>query len=87
MERYNYVDIDAENVGGGILTMWNPVKVQLISNESTRYSLYIVMKYLGSNDPILCTNVYVPQMMYDNLNFIQSFENLQKYTQSQNGYW
>ena len=29
--KYHYLDIDSQNLAGGILTLWNPKKVNLIS--------------------------------------------------------
>jgi hypothetical protein len=62
---YNVLDIDSQNVVGGILTLWNPQKVDLLSEEATRHYLSVIMQVIGNLDKVMCTNVYGPQLLED----------------------
>jgi hypothetical protein len=55
--RYNFFTIDSQNIVGGILTMWNPQMVNLLSVEATRHSLSIKLQVIGNIEEVICTNV------------------------------
>jgi hypothetical protein len=62
---YNVLDIDSQNVVGGILTLWNPQKVELLSAEATKHYLSVIMQVIGNPEKVMCTNVYGPQLLED----------------------
>lgn len=75
--KYDFLDLEARNTGG-ILALWNPETVHVITSEATQYCLSFVLHFIGSPYPILCTNVYGPQWINEKINFIQSLEALLK---------
>jgi exonuclease III len=62
---YNVLNIDSQNVVGGILTLWNPQKVEFLSAEATKHYLSVIMQVIGSPERVMCTNVYGPQLLED----------------------
>ena len=68
--KYNFVDIEAIILIGGIITLWNPKMVHVVSFEATQYSMYLVLHYFSSPNPIICTNVYGPQLIDEKLHLM-----------------
>jgi len=60
---YNVLNIDSQNTAGGILTLWNPQKVEFLSVEVTKHYLSVIMQVIGSPDRVMFTNVYDPQLL------------------------
>jgi exonuclease III len=82
---YNFLDIDSQNSVGGILTLWNPQKVDLISAEATRHYLSVILQVIGTPDKVMCTNVYGPQLLEDKKKMITGLENLRD--RNMNPHW
>ena len=45
---YNVLNIDSQNVVGGILTLWKPKNVEFLSVEDTKHYLSVIMQVIGS---------------------------------------
>ena len=74
--RFEFLEVKSENTAGGILTLWNPQKIELIDAEASRDYLFVVIQPVGDKDTYLVTHVYVPQRMDDKLRLLNSLENL-----------
>jgi hypothetical protein len=61
--KYKMVAIEGHQMAGGILTLWNPQVLSLISLKATRHTLTVHMKIIRNTEVILCTNVYGPQVL------------------------
>ena len=61
--KYKFLTIESQNTVGGILTLWNPQSVNLLSVEATRHTLFVKMQVIGKMEEVLCTNVYGPQAL------------------------
>jgi hypothetical protein len=62
---YNVLDIDKQNVVGGILTLWNPKKVEFLSAKATKNYILVIMQVIGSPKRVMCINVCGPQLLED----------------------
>jgi exonuclease III len=82
---YNFLDIDSQNSVGGILTLWNPKKVDLISAEATSYYLSVDLQVIGTPDKVMFTNVYGPQLLDDKKRMMTALENLRD--RNMNSHW
>jgi exonuclease III len=60
---YKVLDIYSQNVVGGILTLWNPQKVELLLTEAIKHYMSVIMQVIGSPEKIMCTKVYGPQLL------------------------
>jgi hypothetical protein len=69
---------ERQQAAGGILTLWNPQSVNLLAEEAMRNTLFVNMKIIGNTEEILCTNVYVPQVMEEKRRFLLDLENLKE---------
>eukprot|EP00253_Pinus_taeda_P003282 PITA_03282 len=75
LNRFEFLEVKAENTTGGILTLWNPQNIGIIDSEASRnYS--VVIQHVGDREIYLVTNVYGPQRMDDKLRFIDSLMDL-----------
>ena len=61
---------------GGILTLWNPQVMNLITTEATRHTLSVNMQIIGNTEMVLCTNVYGPHMLEEKRRIILDLEDL-----------
>ena len=60
----------------GILTLWNPVKIDIIDVEASRNYLSVIIQPVGERNTYLVTNVYGPKRMDDKLRFLDSLVDL-----------
>lgn len=60
----------------GILTLWNPQKVNIIDAEASRNYLSVIIKPVEVSDSFLVTNVYGPQRIDDKLRLLDSLMDL-----------
>jgi hypothetical protein len=72
-------------MAGGILTVWNPQVMNLLTAEATRHTLLVNMQIIGNTEVILCTNVYGPQMLDEKRRMFLDLENLKAH--SNNLHW
>jgi len=47
LNRFEFLEVKAENIVGGILTPWNPQKNELIDAKASRDYLFVVMEPVG----------------------------------------
>ena len=60
LNRFEFLEVKADNTAGGILTLWNPQKIGIIDAEASRNYLSVVIQPLGNREIYLITNVYGP---------------------------
>ena len=78
LNRFEFLDVKAENTARGILTLWNPQKVSIIDAEASRNYLSVVIQPVGVSETFLVTNVYDPQRIDDKLKLLESLIDLTK---------
>jgi len=61
LNKFEFLEVKAENTVGGILTLWNPQKVSIVDAEVTRNYLSAIIQPMGMSETFLVTNVYGPQ--------------------------
>ena len=76
LTKYEYLEVKADKVVGGILTLWNPQKLGILDAEASRNYLSMVIQPLGDKEVYLLTNVYGPQKLEDKLKLLTSLEEL-----------
>lgn len=76
LSRFDLLEVKAEHIAGGILTLWNPLKIDIIDAEASRNYLSVVIQPVGERDTYLVTNVYGHQRMDDKLRFLDSLVDL-----------
>lgn len=72
LSRFEFLEVKAENSAGGILTLWNPLKIGIIDVEASRNYLSVFIQPVGDRNTYLVTNVYVPQRLDDKIKFLDS---------------
>jgi len=60
---YDFLEVKAKNTAGGILTLWNPKKIEILDAEVSREYLFVVIQPVGYKETYLVTNVYGPQRL------------------------
>ena len=78
LNRFEFLEVKAENTIGGILTLWNPQKIDMIDVEASRDYLSVVIQPVGDKEMYLVTNVYGPQRMEGKLLFLNSLQKLRE---------
>jgi hypothetical protein len=68
--------IDAMGSAGGLEILWNPSSVILENFFTTRWSISVTYRLIGSNKPGYLTNVYGPATPRDKTSFIRNLEGL-----------
>lgn len=81
MDRFEFLEVKAENIVGGILTLWNPQKVSIIDAEASRNYLFVIVQPVGVVDTFLVTNVYGPQRIDEKLGLLNSLAELRSRNQ------
>jgi len=76
LNKFEFLEVKAENTAGGILTLWNPQKIDLIDAEASRDYLSAVLQPVGVKETYLVTNVYGPQRMEAKLRLLNSLKTL-----------
>lgn len=76
--NYKFHEVKAINTVGGILTLWNPQKFEIIDAEATRNHLSMVIQPLGDKECYLITNVYGTQILEEKLKLLTSLEELRE---------
>eukprot|EP00253_Pinus_taeda_P016966 PITA_16966 len=76
LNRFEFLEVKAENTVGGILTLWNPQKVNIIDGEASRNYLLVVIQRLGVSETFLVTNFYGPQRIDDKHKLLESLIDL-----------
>eukprot|EP00253_Pinus_taeda_P013184 PITA_13184 len=78
LNRFEFLEVKAENTAGGILTLWNPQKIDMIDAEASRDYLLVVIQPVGDKEMYMVTNVYDPQTMESKLLFLDSLQKLRE---------
>jgi hypothetical protein len=68
------MSIDATGMVGGLDILWNPSSVLLENFFTTRWTITVEYRLIGSNRPGFLTNVYGPATQRDKLTFIQNMD-------------
>ena len=76
LNRFEFLEVKADNTVGGILALWNPQNIGIIDAEASRNYLSVIIQPMGDRDTYLVTNVYGPQRMDDKLRFLDSLMDL-----------
>eukprot|EP00253_Pinus_taeda_P030879 PITA_30879 len=76
LSRFEYLEVKAENTAGGILTLWNPQRIEIIDAKAARNYLSVVIQPIGDRSTYLVTNVYGPQRIEEKLRLTDSLGNL-----------
>jgi len=71
-----YLETTSNGWEGGLIILWNPQVIQLLSSEVARSYIVIEVKVVGNSKTYLCTNVYGPQKLEDKLLFLRTLLNL-----------
>ena len=56
--KYEYLEVKARNSTGGILTLWDPQKFEILNPEASRNYLSLVCQPIGDKEIYMITNVY-----------------------------
>jgi len=78
LNRFDFLEVKTENTAGGILTLWNPQKIDMIDAEASRNYLSMIIQPMGDKEMYLFTNVYSPQRMEGKLLFLDSLKKLRE---------
>ena len=76
LNRFEFLEVKAKYTVGGILTLWDPQKVNIIDAEASRNYLSVIFQLVGVLDTFLVTNVYGPQRIDVKLRFLESLVDL-----------
>eukprot|EP00253_Pinus_taeda_P003205 PITA_03205 len=76
ISEFEFLEVNAENTAGGILTLWNPHKIGILDAEASKNYLSVVIQPVGERDTFFVTNVYGPQRIDDKLRFLDSLVDL-----------
>eukprot|EP00253_Pinus_taeda_P006614 PITA_06614 len=76
LNKFEFLEVKAENTARGILTLWNPQKVNIVDVEATRNYLSAIIQPMGMSETFLVTNVYGPQRIDEKLRFLNSLADL-----------
>eukprot|EP00253_Pinus_taeda_P022587 PITA_22587 len=76
LNRFEFLEVKAENTVGGILTLLNPQKVSIIDAEASRNYLSLVIQRVGVSETFLVTNFYGPQRIDDRNKLLESLIDL-----------
>lgn len=76
LNRFEFLEVKAENTTRGILTLWNPQKVSIIDAEASRNYISVIIQPVRMSDIFLVTNVYGPQQIDEKLKFLDSLVDL-----------
>ncbi len=60
LSKFEFLEVKVENTAGGILTLWNPQRIDLINAEAARNYLSVVIQPVGDRSTYLVMNVYGP---------------------------
>ena len=72
--KYEYLEVKANNMAGGILTLWNPQKLGIPDAKASNNYLSMMIPPLGDKEIYMITNVYGPQKLEDKLRLLTSLE-------------
>lgn len=75
-KRMEYLEIASNGWEGGLVILWTPQVIQLLSYEATKSYISIEIQVVGNSETYLCTNVYGPQKLEAKLLFLRSLFNL-----------
>ena len=78
LSRFEFLEVKVEDTAGGILTLWNPKKINVIDAEASRNYLSVVIQPVGVAETFLVTNFYGPQRIDDKLRLLESLIDLRK---------
>jgi len=76
LNKYEFLEVKADNTTGGILTLWNPQKIGIIDAEASRNYLSMAIQPVGDREIYLVTNFYGPQRPNDKFRFLDSLVEL-----------
>jgi len=76
LNKFEFLEVKAENTEGGILTLWNPHKIGIIDAEASRNYLLVVIQPMGDKEIYLVTNVYELQRLDGKLKLLDSLQDL-----------
>lgn len=58
--QMEYLETASHGWEGGLVTLWNPHVIKILSFEATRSFIAIEVQVIGNSETYLCTNVYGP---------------------------
>jgi len=76
LSRFEFLEVKAENLAGGILTLWNPLKFGITDAKASRNYLSVVIQPVGDRNTYLVMNVYGPQRLDEKIKFLDSLVDL-----------
>ena len=76
LNRFEFLEVKAKNTARGILTLWNPRKIDIIDAKASRDYLLVVIQPMGDKEIYLVTNVYGPKRMDGKLKLLDCLEDL-----------
>jgi len=76
LNQFEFLEVKSDNTVGGILTLWNPQKIDIIDAEASRNYLSVVIQPVGDRETYLVTNVYGLQTLDDKIRFFDSLMEL-----------
>jgi len=71
-----YLETTSHGWEVGLITLWDPQVIKILSSEATRSYIAIETQVVGNSETFLCTNVYGPQKLEEKLNFLRTLLNL-----------
>eukprot|EP00253_Pinus_taeda_P027092 PITA_27092 len=74
--RYEFLEVNSKNTMGGILTLWNPQRINVLDAEASRNYLSVVIQPVGVLETFLVKNVYGPQNLEDKLKLLEALTDL-----------
>jgi len=76
LTKYEYLEVKANKIARGILTLWNPHKLGILDAKAFRNYLSVVIQPLGDKEVYLIINFHGPQKPEDKLRLLTSLEDL-----------
>ena len=76
LNRFEFLEVKAENIAGGILTLWNPQRISIMYAEASINYLSVVIQPVEVLETFLATNVYGPEKLKDKLKLFEAHSDL-----------
>lgn len=75
-KHMEYMETTSSGWEGGLVTLWDPQVIKVLSSEVTRSLIAIEALVVGNSKTYLCTNVYGPQKLEEKFIFLRTLLNL-----------
>lgn len=59
-KHMEYLEATRNGWEGGLITLWNPEVIKILSSEATKSFIVVEAQVIGNSETYLCTNVYGP---------------------------